>query len=132
MRMTKEFAPRPVKDNFEVVVIDRTMEPDLSPPTENGSEIAYHKVFKKVRLDDARYRCHLSLYPLIIREDSPLEVPLDVGCSVCGIKIIRLEDSGMCRVCDFTYSYYGTCPSDRTFHSIHTIAGKHRVVSRVY
>ena len=113
---------QPTKDDFEIEVRNcfRKVEPTQSD--EDYSDVEVLKCFKKVRYDDTYHHRYLPLYPIIIQAASPLEVPLEVGCSACGIKIIRLEDSGMCRVCDFVSSWGWS--TKRVFHSRVEILGR--------
>ena len=90
------------------------------------------KCYSKIYYDDVYRHRWLPRYPLIIRHASPLDKPLDIGCSVCKINTISLEENGMCRVCDFAHGFFENYPRDQVFHSLVIIAGKPRVVSRYY
>ena len=86
--------------------------------------------FSEFNRYDVWHNRHFYRYPLIIRVDDLLPEPLEVGCSTCGIKMIALEESGMCRVCDFSDGF-------EVYRSLHSLvyAGDSKrplIISRCY
>ena len=84
--------------------------------------------FKEIDYFDVYRNRHLPRYSFMTRSAPPLPEPLEVGCLSCGIKIIELEESGLCRVCDFADGL----AAFRPFHSRILFNNEPLVVSRIY